>query len=165
MAEVLERASWNVTAKVDRWDNTESFQLGCLPDSSDMYQGNMLLNAGIARLLDLLIGVGGQALDSTHCRIGVGDSTTAASAGQTDLQGTNKYFKLCSSVSRSSQTVTIVASFGSSQGNYAWEEWGIDFGTADGATVTAPLLNRKVTSMGTKVSGSTWQFTATITIS
>lgn len=159
-------ARWVPKVTLRKWNVTESYQLGCLPDSVEEFEGNLLLNAGLARLLDLLIGAGGQALDSTHCRIGVGDSTTAASASQTDLQAaTNKYFKLCSTVSRSSQTVTVVASFGSSQANFAWEEWGIDFGTADGTTVTAPLLNRKATSMGTKASGSTWQLTVTITIS
>ena len=162
----VEPFKWKAHATLAKWHATESFQLGCLPDEVSEHPGNMLLNNGIARLLDLLIGAGGQALDATHCRIGVGDSTTAASAAQTDLQAaTNKYFKLCSSVTRASQTITVVASFGSSQGNFAWEEWGIDFGTADGTTVTAPLLNRKVTTMGTKASGSTWQLTVTITVS
>lgn len=158
--------NWGVDVELKKWDHTESFQLGCAPDAVEHFKGNMLLNNGIARLLDLLIGAGGQALDSTHCRIGVGDSTTAASAAQTDLQAaSNKYYKLCSSVSRSSQTITVVATFGSSQGNFAWEEWGIDFGTADGSSGTAPLLNRKVTTMGTKASGSSWQLSVSITVS
>lgn len=162
----VDKLNWQAHAHLKKWNHTESYQLGCAPDEVLDVPGNMLLNAGIARLLDLLIGAGGQALNSTHCRVGVGDSTTAASAGQTDLQAaTNKYFKLCTSVSRSSQTVTVVASFGSSVANFAWEEWGIDFGTADGTTVTAPLLNRKVTTMGTKASGSTWELTVTITVS
>lgn len=162
----VDKLNWRVHAHLKKWNLTESFQLGCAPDEVLDAPGNILLNAGIARLLDLLIGAGGQALNSTHCRIGVGDSTTAASASQTDLQAaTNKYYKLCSSVSRSSQTVTVVASFGSSVANFAWEEWGIDFGTADATTGTAPLLNRKVTAMGTKASGSTWELTVTITVS
>lgn len=162
----LDKLNWNVDVTLNKWDVSEAYQLGCAPDATEHYKGNMLLNAGIARLLDLLIVAGGQGFDVTHCRIGVGDSSTAASAAQTDLQAaTNKYYKLVSSVSRSSQTITAVAAFGSSQGNFAWEEWGIDVGTADGATGTAPMLNRKVVSMGTKASGSTWTLTVAITVS
>jgi hypothetical protein len=58
--------------------------------------------------------------------------------------------------------------FGTADGNFAWQEWGIDIGTAtvsSGNTVNAVLLNRKVASNGTKASGQTWTATATITIS
>ena len=158
-------ASWQPTATVRKWHDTATFEAGAEPDEVLAVAGNLLLNAGITRLLNLLNGAGGQAFDATHCRVGVGNSTTAASAAQTDLQGASKYFKLCDSASVSGQTMTVVATFGSSDGNFAWEEWGLDPGTASGATVTAPLLNRKVASLGTKASGSTWTFTVTITIS
>ena len=161
-----EAMKWQPVATVRKWHDTADFEAGAEPDEVVTAEGNLLLNAGITRLLNLLVAAGGQGYDATHCRVAVGDSSTAASASQTDLQAvTNKYYKLVDSVTVSGQTVTIVATFGTSDGNFAWLEWGIDVGTASGSTVTAPMLNRKVASLGTKASGSTWTFSVTITIS
>lgn len=133
---------------------------------------NLLANAGIQRLEDLLIVAGGQGFDATHSRVAAGDDATAAAASQTDLQAgagaTHRQFKLVSSgPTRSSQTITWVATFASGEGNFTagWQEWCIDVGTADGTTVTAPMLNRKVAALGTKVAGAVWVFTVTLTIS
>jgi hypothetical protein len=79
---------------LEKWDDSEAHDRGEAPDSVEEYEGNLLMTAGATRLLSLLTGTGGQAYDATHSRIGVGDSVTAESAAQTDLQGTNKYFKL-----------------------------------------------------------------------
>jgi hypothetical protein len=160
-----DRLDWKVDAQVQKWHDSSDHEAGLAPDEVLEMQGNLLLNAGITRLVNLLTGAGGTAYNAANSRIGVGNSTTAASAGQTDLQGASKYFKLVDSVTPSGQTVTWVATFGSSDANFAWEEWGVDNGSSSGATVTAPLLNRKVTSMGTKSSGSTWTLTVTVTIS
>ena len=165
-ADAIASKTWQVRATVEKWHDSADHAAGHAPDEVVESLDNLLLNAGITRLLNLLVGAGGQAFDSTHSRVGVGDSSTAAAASQTDLQAaTNKQWKLVDSVNVSSQTVTWVATFGSSQANFAWAEWGIDQGTADGTTVTAPMLNRKVASLGTKASGSTWVFTVPITIS
>jgi hypothetical protein len=125
----------------------------------------MLLNDGINRLLNRAISDAAQEWSATNCRVGVGNSNTAAAASQTDLQGASKRFELVDSVVVSGQTLTAVATFQGSDGNFAWEEWGIDQGTADGTTVTAPLLNRKVQVMGTKASPAVWVLTASITVS
>jgi hypothetical protein len=113
-----------------------------------------------------LVGAGGTAFNAANSRIAVGDSSTAAVASQTDLQAaTNKYYKLVDTVSWSAQTGTWVATYGSAIANFAWAEWGIDNGTVDSATTgVAPMLNRKVVSMGTKGSGSTWVLTVTVVI-
>lgn len=141
---------------------------GVLPYEIVKSRHNLLVNAGIQRMIDLLIAAGGQAYDATHCRIGVGNDTTAASASQTDLQAAagaaNRQFKLVTSVTRSSQSFVAVASFQTGEANFAWQEFCADVGTADGTTVVTPMLNRKVTSLGTKVSGI-WTLTLTITIS
>jgi hypothetical protein len=161
-----EGIAWLPKVTLEKWDDSEAHDRGEAPDSVEHYEGNLLMTAGATRLLSLLIGTGGQAYDATHSRIGVGDSTASESAAQTDLQGTNKYFKLVDATfpSVTSATATWKSTFGSAQGNFAWQEWGIDVGTADGATVTAPLLNRKVQSFGTKGSGTTWSLTVAISI-
>jgi hypothetical protein len=124
--------------------------------------GNILVNAGIALMLDLLIGAGGTAYNNAGSYIGVGDSSTAEAASQTDLQAaTNKLRKAMDATypSRSAQTVTWRSTFGSSDANFAWAEWAI-FNGSSGNT----MLNRKVQSFGTKSTG-TWTLTVTVTIS
>lgn len=125
-------------------------------------EGNILVNSGIQLLLDLLIGAGGTVFSNANAHIGVGDSTTAAAAGQTDLQAaTNKLRKAMEATfpSRASQTLTFKSVFGTGDANFAWQEWAIFNDASAGA-----MLNRKVESFGTK-SGGTWTFTVTITIS
>lgn len=171
---VLDRSpSWRprLIARVDKWDDEASFLRGDKPTQVVESLHNLLVNAGIQRLEDLLIASGAtQAYDATHSRVGVGNDATAAAATQTDLQAaagsSNRQFKLVSSgPTRSSQTITWVATFGSSEANFAWQEWCIDVGTVDGTTIVTPMLNRKVASLGTKVSGAVWTFTVTLTIS
>lgn len=167
---------WMAAIRIDKYDgdyqSAASIEAASI-EPTDIFQGtgNMLMNAGIQRMLDKLIGAAGQVMDNTHARVGAGNSTTAAAATQTDLQAsagsTNRYFMTMDATfpSRASQTLTFKSTFASADGNFAWQEWGIDAGTAAGNTVTAPLLNRKVESMGTKSTGQTWVATVTITIS
>jgi hypothetical protein len=175
-----DKGHWTVQAQVRKYledatpwrdaDRMAEFEAEFEPYEVVDMPGNLLMNAGIQRMLDLLIGAGGQALNNTHARLGVGNSSTAAAASQTDLQAaagsTNRWFQLMDATypSRASQTLTFQATFGSSDGNFTWNEWCIDAGTANANTVTAPMLNRKVENLGTKTTG-TWVLQVTITIS
>ncbi|HEY1249181.1 MAG TPA: hypothetical protein VGE97_09350 [Nitrososphaera sp.] len=142
------------------------------PDLSiDHVHGNLLLNEGIQRLEDLLIAAGGVAYNNANSYIGVGDSSTAEAASQTDLQAsTNKFYKAMNATfpSRSSQTVSWQSDFTTSEANYAWNEWTISAGatSASGAgfTVGTTNLNRKVATLGTKATG-TWTLTGSVTLS
>ncbi len=146
------------------------------PDFDDHYRleevlGNSLTNVGIQKLMDVALIGTGQRWDSTHAGVGTGDDNTAFSASQTDLGAaagsSHRQFEPMNSTfpSRSSQTVTFQADFGSSVGNYHWQEWGIDQNAAAAATtVTGALLNRKVEDLGTKTTG-TWTLSGAITIS
>lgn len=133
--------------------------------------GNLLLNEGIQRLLDLLIAAGGTAYNNANAYIGVGDSNTAEAATQTDLSAaTNHFYKAmnASFPSRASQTVSWQSDFTSAEANYAWAEWTIAAGatgaSGSGFTTGTTNLNRKVQSLGTKVTG-TWTLTGQVTIS
>lgn len=102
----------------------------------------------------------GDAFDEAHSYIGVGDSTTAFNANQTDLvAATNKVRVGMESgyPQRSTNAITFKASFGDAVGNFAWQEWGV-FNAAAAGT----MANRKVESKGTKTSG-TWVFEVTLT--
>jgi hypothetical protein len=137
-------------------------KLGIRPEQVDEIEGNLLLNEGIGLLLDLAIGAGGTPWDAAHARLGVGDATTAEAATQTDLQAsTNKVYKAMNATypSRAAQTVTWQSDFGSSDANFAWNEWSIDNGNVAGIN-----LNRKVQSFGTKATG-TWTLTGQVQLS
>lgn len=124
--------------------------------------GNLLVNNGIQLLLDAVIGTGITAFSNANARIGVGDSSTAAAASQTDLQAaTNKLRKAMDATfpSRVAQTMSWKSSFTSGEANWAWNEWAI-FNAASGAT---SMLNRKVESLGTKTTG-TWTLQGDVTL-
>jgi len=135
--------------------------------------GNLLTTAGLNRITSLIIGAGGQAATNTAARLGVGNSSTAAAVGQTDLQAAagaaNRQFKVMDATypTQANGVLTFRSTFATGEANFAWTEWGVDIGTptvTDGTTVNAVLLNRKVESLGTKASGS-WVLTSTITLS
>ena len=123
--------------------------------------GNILLNEGITRLQNLLIGGGGTVYDNTNARLGVGDDATAAAAGQTDLQAAvNKLYKGMEATYPliSGQVTTWRSVFASAEANYAWNEFTVDNGLA-----ASDNLNRKVSTQGTKASGQTWTLDLQIT--
>lgn len=100
---------------------------------------------------------------NANAHLAVGDSTTAFAVGQTDLQATtNKLRKAMDATypTRATNALTFKATYGTSEANFAWNEWGI-FNASTGGV----MLNRKVESLGTKVAGTaTWVFTVTLTI-
>jgi hypothetical protein len=158
-------------AGFDRPTNEDFAALGIRPYEVAVTPGNLLTTAGLGRIATLVNAGTGNLISSTTARVGAGNSNTAAAVGQTDLQASagsaNRWFQTCT-VTIPSNVWTFAATFASADGNFAWEEWGIDIGTAtvsSGNTVSAVLLNRKVVSNGTKASGQTWNATATITIS
>jgi hypothetical protein len=124
-------------------------------------EGNLLLNNGIDEMWDLIVGDSANHFNNAGAQIGVGDSSTAASATQTDLQAaTNKAYNGMDSgyPASASQKATFKASFGDSEGNFAWNEWVVKQATS------GKCLNRKVESLGTKTSG-TWTLEVNITLS
>jgi hypothetical protein len=132
----------------------------------------------LTRITGLIIGNGEQAFTNARAVVGVGTSTTAATAGDTALgnDGTaNARYRGAdsSNPSRSGAVITCNSTFGSGEAEFAWNEWclgiataaitaGNTFSTVSGSGV---LLNRKVQSLGTKGAGSTWTLQATITLS
>lgn len=145
-------------------------RVGIKPYLSTVVEGNLITNAGWTRLMNLLTAQSAtQALDATHARIGVGNSNTAETYTDTDLGAAagsaNRWFQLVSGAGTlGTRTLAFSATFGTADGNFAWNEFGLDFGTASGNTVTAPLFNHKASiAQGTKASGQTWTATATLT--
>lgn len=102
--------------------------------------------------------------NNANSSIGVGDSSAAFAATQTDLQAaTNKLRKAMDATfpTLATNVLTFRATFGTSEANWAWNEWAT-FNTTSASGGT--MLQRKVESLGTKTSAQTWQITATITL-
>ncbi|MDA8324978.1 MAG: hypothetical protein M0033_02040 [Nitrospiraceae bacterium] len=148
----------------------EKFAEGAHPETGRPYEvieaENLGLTSGINEILKLATGQGGTTFTNSNAQIGIGDSTTAPAAGQTDLQAaTNKTYKPMNAgypTAPSGGQVQFQATFGSTDANYAWNEFVIK-------NVTSGIcLNRSTNGgagFGTKVSGTTWTATTTITIS
>jgi hypothetical protein len=118
------------------------------------YPVNLALNEGINQIWNLL-----RENDATNyytnalARVGVGNSTTAASASQTGLQGGSTNFQAMTGgfPTHGTQRIDFKSSFASGQAEFAWEEFTVD----NGSTPNHNLV-RIVTSKGTKSSGETW---------
>lgn len=157
-----EHAFYKTRWVVRRYANDAAFAAGEVFGES-VIDGNILLNEGIGALLLLLTGGAETAFNNANARLGVGDSTTAESAAQTDLvAATNKtYVAMAATYPQiAGQTVTFRAVFGSAAANYAWQEFIVD----NGGTALK-TLNRKVSNQGTKVAGQTWTLDLAITFS
>lgn len=154
-----EKAVWTLTKYASEQDALEHN-----PFAVETIDGNLLLNEGINYLLTKIFDGTGTLFDTSNTYLGVGDSSTAASAAQTGLQAsTNKLYKAMFSgdfPSVSGQTITFKASFGSSEANFSWQE----FTVANGNSDSAVNLNRKVSDQGTKVLGQVWELTLTVTL-
>ncbi len=162
--EIDEKGTLKKKWTIRRYADDQAFKNDQPYDVSEFLE-NVLLNEGIAAMWDLICGLGSPtAFSNANAYIGVGDSNTAAAATQTGLQAaTNKAYKAMetSYPSRSSQTVTFRSVFGSTDGNFSWQE----FTVANGNSDSAVNMNRKVSDQGTKASGQTWTVDLQITLS
>jgi hypothetical protein len=170
-AELGDVFNWRINWQVAKYADDESYAFG-LPYEINDIPGNLLTTAGIGRIVTLLNAGTGNLITTTTARVGVGNGVGTAAIGDTDLSAAagsaNRWFQTCT-VTTPSNVLTFAATFASADGNFAWNEFGIDIGTAtvtSGNTVNAVLLNHKTSiAQGTKASGQTWTATATVTFS
>lgn len=146
---------------------------GLTPDEVTVGEGNSLVTSGLNNITKLIIGSSATAFTATQGWAGVGDSSTATTAGMTTLQAsTNKYYQAVDGApTQSGGQISANMTLTGSNGNFAWNEWvwGASTGTITAGTSvpgTSPqMLNRAVQSLGTKTAGSTWTLQATVTLS
>lgn len=134
------------------------------PFEVSKFNGNIMLNEGINELWRVLCSSNGTKYDNSNSYLGVGEDSTAESATQTGLQGSSLTFKSMDEgypIYGSSQKATWKATFGSTEANNDWNEFCI----ANGNSNSAKLLNRKVSSQGTKTSSEVWELTLQIVLS
>jgi hypothetical protein len=178
--EVKERIGFKTEWRIDRFKDptdiiTKALELGISLEGAvamtgenylgfEVFEGNLGLNEGLAELIDIICGLGTPTKwDNTNARLGVGNSNTAADPTQTALQGATKTFKAMDTgyPQRSAQTAEWRATFGSAEGNHAWQE----FTVVNAADDSGDNLNRKVEDKGTKQSGETWVLSLKVSFS
>lgn len=136
---------------------------------------NLLMYGGASCIWETLIGNGtgtsGQTLtyfNNGNAYTGVGDSSTVEAGTQTDLQASSNKLRVAmdstypqhsDATTSGAASIVFRSSFGSSSANFVWNEWAVFNGSSGGR-----MLQRKVQSLGTKVSGATWQLTITLTL-
>jgi hypothetical protein len=174
VSEAHDVVKWRARIRVEKFHGDDTTQK---PYAIREHTGNLLMYGGASCQWETLIGNGtgtaGQALtyfNNANAAIGAGDSNTAAAATQTDLQsvsnkprvGMDSTFPTHTDATTSgAATITFRSTFATGTANIACAEWGV-FNSPTAAT--GRMLNRAVTSLGTKTSASAWQFTVTLTL-
>lgn len=160
---IQEKMNWSPKWRIDKYKDQSDYDNGIIGETLEI-DGNLLLNEGITALLHLLIGDGvATPYSNSLAQIGVGDSSIAEVATQTDLQAvTNKLYVPMNTgfPTVSGQTVNFAGTFGSSQANWSWNEISVENSVA-----AALNLNRKVFNGGVKTSPAIWSVTLSVTIS
>lgn len=167
--QLLWRPKWTV----------EKFHEGELePYDQIAVEGNLIMYGGAASIWDLVtggeFGAGAAiaAFNAANSFIGVGNGTTSEDATVNDLQGASKHRELMdatyplnpgtawtSGASSDPENADCVwrSSFESADANFAWNEVALFNDAAAGQ-----MLNRRVFSFGTKVSGDVWTVELTL---
>lgn len=156
--------------------------LGIDPYSITEVEDNIQTYTGMNNMLRLLIGTtvsaGGTNYGNGNARLLVGNgngSVPTALITDTDLAAptgaTTRYCNACDATypntpnggnNSAAAILTAQATVSSGNGNFAWNEWGMDSGGASGTGAASGLFNHKGVSLGTK-SGGSWILQATFT--
>lgn len=110
----------------------------------------------------MLIGETVNNFSQSTAYIGVGNGSTAFSAGHTTLQGTGGSILLKNvniTPVRSGQTLTFATTFTTGEANWTWYEWGIFNAPSSG-----DMLNRVLAINAAKNSAESWNLSVNITI-
>ena len=167
---MFEKAKWTIAryaSEADKkakkiYSDAEAIKLFGVKQFTQI-DGNCLTNEGINEVWKLICGTGGTQYDNSNANLIVGTGTGAAAATDTESTFTSGVKKAMESgypTYGTDQKAVWKASYGSSDANQAWQEFGVLNAASSGK-----LLNRKVSDQGTKSSGQTWDLTLTITLS
>lgn len=119
-----------------------------------------LVNLARDMAADAIIGGSTYAkFNNANAHLGVGTSSTAFAATQTDLLGSPVRKPMDSTYpQRAANVVTYRATYGTGDANQAWNEVGVF-----NAAAAAQMMSRHVASLGTKTSAASWVLTHTQT--
>jgi len=166
---------WKPEWIIQRWKNQEDFENNVLYEKSkakDLFGGfpqinkinhNVLCKNGLNNLWKLIATSGGTQWANGNAQIAVGTSSTAANIADTAL-GANALYKGMDATypiisGTNNEICTWRATFGASDGNQAWNEFGLFSNTSAGN-----LLSHVVSSQGTKTAGQVWRAQIAVTL-
>lgn len=137
---------------------------------------NLTTTGGRGRLTSSLTGAAPVVFSGVGTTVlGVGSSATTELPADTNLTAALWWQVADSTPTITTTTVTndtiqVVATFASANGNGAWNEWGLGLVTTAVSAATLAtagtgglMFNHKVASLGTKSSGASWAFTVKLT--
>lgn len=169
MSTLVEPIRWKCDTRLEKFDTPEGQDIaGLAPYEVVDQPGNLLLYGGASILWEKLIGGTGTVFSNANAHIGVGDSSTAEAATQTDLVAATNKLRMAMDATFPTHTdattvgaeaIVFKSTFGTSDANFAWNEYGIF-----NASTAGRMLNRKVASLGTKTSAGTWVLTVTLSL-
>jgi hypothetical protein len=162
-----ESQKFKILWTLEKWNKSEDHLAGMLPDETVYAPKNLLVTGGINMMLSLLTSIGNfTPYGSGTAQLRVGNGSTAAASGDTDLSGGSLDVSAMDAgfPTVSVTTATWRATYGSSQANFVWNEVAVQNQSGSVGSFTR-ILNHKVQNFGTKASGSTWTLTLTVTIS
>lgn len=161
-----ERAQWRVLSTIEKFHGDDK-----TPYEVHTEEDNLLLYIGVSTIWERLIGTSVTAFNNANAYLGVGNSSTAEVATQTDLQGASKFYKVMDATyplhtpgsTSAAASITFKVTIATTFAEFAWNEWCLtNSSTGSGA---GQVLNRKVlTGAGTKVPGDQWTLTVTLTL-
>ncbi|MBX6391801.1 MAG: hypothetical protein IRZ08_22905 [Frankia sp.] len=106
------------------------------------------------------VGLAPTPFDAANAYIGVGNGTAAFDPSQTDLQGTSTVRRPMATgyPTLTGNQAQFQAVFAETDANFDWQEFAV-FNAAAGGV----MLGREVQDLGTKVAGTIWRMTVTVT--
>ena len=123
-----------------------------------------ITNAGAILAAAAVAGATYTPFNNANAALGVGDSTTAFAATQTDLQAsTNKYRQACDAgfPTIASNVLTYQMTVATANANFNWQEVALFNSPTLGS---GAMFNRFLSAIGTKPNTQTWQLTVTLTL-
>lgn len=160
---ISEHSQWRVEWQLDKWLCTADKEAGKAPDETLYDSQNIILDIGANEMLKLITGTGGTVFDNTNSFIYVGTDSTPENASQSGVLATGSNRASAAMDTGyplvNGRQMIYRASFGDSSANFAWNEAAIVNGTG----ANAISMNRKVSNMGTKASG-TWTLQITVSL-
>lgn len=160
---ISEHSKWRVTWRVEKWLDTMRKKLGYPPDDVLCESQNIILDVGANEILKLIADTGGTPYSAANTYIYVGTDTTAENPNQNGViaSGINRAFAAMDTGYPIVQNRQIIyrASFGDTTANFAWHEAAI----VNGIGANSVAMNRKVATLGTKVTG-TWSLEITVSL-
>lgn len=158
---VSESGKWCINWTVEKFKDKVAYENGT-PYETRVAAQNVILDNGANYMLKIIGGIDEAVpFSNKNAMIGVGKDSTPENASQTKLQDSSAFYKKVESgyPQVSGRTIVYKATFDTSEANFAWNEFSI----VNGDGVGGVALNRKVQSLGTKVTGI-WSLQITISV-